>query len=52
MVFLHSHSVGTSRAVRIFKTYGFDAVRVMTEDPYRSAGDAGLVVIDTNGRGA
>jgi len=39
MVFLHSHSVGTSRAVRIFKTYGFDAIRVMTEDPYRLARD-------------
>jgi exodeoxyribonuclease V alpha subunit len=39
MVFLHSHSVGTSRAVRIFKTYGFDAIRIMTEDPYRLARD-------------
>jgi hypothetical protein len=26
MVFLHSHGVGTARAVRIFKTYGSDAV--------------------------
>jgi len=25
MVFLHSHGVGTARAVRIFKTYGSDA---------------------------
>ncbi len=39
MVFLHSHGVGTSRAVRIFKTYGHDAIRVMTEDPYRLARD-------------
>lgn len=39
MVFLHSHGVGTSRAVRIFKTYGYDAVRVMIEDPYRLARD-------------
>jgi len=31
MVFLHSHGVGTARAVRIFKTYGADAVQVMTE---------------------
>ena len=30
MVFLHSHGVGTARAVRIFKTYGADAVQVMT----------------------
>src|SRR4029077_19103682 len=39
MVFLHSHGVGTSRAVRIFKTYGTDAVQVMTENPYRLARD-------------
>src|SRR6266568_4652424 len=26
MVFLHSHGVGTARAVRIFKTYGADAI--------------------------
>ena len=39
MVFLHSHGVGTARAVRIFKTYGTDAVQVMTENPYRLARD-------------
>ena len=39
MVFLHSHGVGTSRAVRIFKTYGHDAIQVMTENPYRLARD-------------
>ena len=39
MVFLHSHGVGTARAVRIFKTYGADAVEVMTENPYRLARD-------------
>jgi hypothetical protein len=37
MVFLHSHGVGTARAVRIFKTYGSDAIQVMTENPYRPA---------------
>ena len=31
MVFLHSHGVGTARAVRIYKTYDVDAVQVMTE---------------------
>src|SRR5260370_6604720 len=30
MVFLHSHGVGTARAGRIFKTYGTDAIPVMT----------------------
>ena len=33
MLFLHSHGVGTSRAVRIFKTYGADAVQVISKDP-------------------
>ena len=39
MLFLHAHGVGTARAVRIFKTYGHDAIAVMTEDPYRLARD-------------
>src|SRR6185436_4440884 len=39
MVFLHEHGGGTSRAVRIYKTYGADAVQVMTENPYRLARD-------------
>jgi Phospholipid-binding protein len=30
MLFLHTHGVGTARAVRIFKTYGIAAVRVMS----------------------
>jgi len=39
MIFLHAHGVGTARAVRIFKTYGYESVQVMTEDPYRLAKD-------------
>ena len=39
MVFLHSHGVGSARAVRIFKTYGADAVQIMSENPYRLARD-------------
>ena len=39
MVFLHEHGVGTARAVRIYRTYGTDAVQVMTENPYRLARD-------------
>src|ERR1700737_2244613 len=39
MVFLHSHGVGTARAVRIYKTYGADAVQVMSDNPYRLARD-------------
>ena len=37
MVFLHQHGVGTTRAVRIFKTYGAAAVQIVSEDPYRLA---------------
>jgi exodeoxyribonuclease V alpha subunit len=39
MVFLQSHGVGTSRAVRIYKTYGADAIPLVTENPYRLARD-------------
>jgi hypothetical protein len=39
MLFLHGHSVGTSRAVRIFKTYDADAIQVITENPHRLARD-------------
>ena len=39
MLFLHAHSVGTSRAVRIYKTYGSEAVAVISENPYRLARD-------------
>src|SRR5436309_10095258 len=39
MLFLHSNSVGTSRAVRIYKTYGADAVQLISENPYRLARD-------------
>src|ERR1700712_2031299 len=39
MVFLHGNGVSTSRAVRIFKTYGQDAVAVVTDNPYRLAQD-------------
>src|SRR3954463_5656377 len=33
MVFLHSHGVGTARAVRIYKTYGADALRSCRRTP-------------------
>ena len=39
MLFLHAHGVGTSRAVRIYKTYGAEAVQVITDNPYRLARD-------------
>ena len=47
LVFLHSHGVGAARPVRIFRTYGADAVKVMKEirrlalvEPGRMAGRA------------
>jgi exodeoxyribonuclease V alpha subunit len=39
MLFLHSNGVGTSRAVRIYKTYGTDAIKLISENPYRLARD-------------
>ena len=39
MVFLHDHGVGTARAVRIVKTYGPDALGILTANPYRLARD-------------
>src|SRR5438270_3206320 len=39
MLFLHDHGVGTARAVRIYKTYGNDALKLISENPYRLARD-------------
>jgi exodeoxyribonuclease V alpha subunit len=39
MVFLHSNGVGTARAVRVYKTYGDDAIDRVRENPYRLALD-------------
>ncbi|MGF6965773.1 exodeoxyribonuclease V alpha subunit [Paraburkholderia sp. WC7.3g] len=50
MVFLHGNGVSTSRAVRIFKTYGQDAIAVVSENPYRLAQDIrgiGFLTADT-----
>jgi exodeoxyribonuclease V alpha subunit len=44
MVFLQSHGVGTARAVRIYKTYGEEAVEKVRENPYR-------LVLDIQGIG-
>ncbi len=39
MVFLQSHGIGTSRAVRIYRTYGDRAIDLVRENPYRLATD-------------
>ncbi len=39
MVFLQSHGLGIGRAVRIYKTYGDQAIDKVRENPYRLASD-------------
>jgi len=39
MLFLQSHGVTTGLAVKIYKTYGDQALQVVQEDPYRLARD-------------
>ena len=39
MVFLQSHGVQTSHAIRIYKTYGAAALGIVRRDPYRLATD-------------
>jgi exodeoxyribonuclease V alpha subunit len=39
MLFLQAHGVGTARAVRIYKTYGDQAVDLVRANPYRLATD-------------
>jgi exodeoxyribonuclease V alpha subunit len=49
MLFLHSNGVGTSRAVRIYKTYGAEAVQLISENligwPATSAASASAPLI-------
>jgi len=50
MIFLQSHGVGTTRATRIFKTYGEEAIAIVSKDPYQLAKDIrgiGFVSADT-----
>ncbi len=39
MLFLHDHGISTNLAVKIYKTYGDQALEVVREDPYRLARD-------------
>ena len=50
MIFLQSHDVSTAHAAKIYKTYGNDAIAIVTENPYRLADDIygiGFVTADT-----
>jgi exodeoxyribonuclease V alpha subunit len=35
MIFLQSHGISSNYALKIFKTYGKDAEKIVNEDPYR-----------------
>lgn len=39
MLFLQSHGVSTRLAVKIYKTYGDEAIQIVNDDPYRLARD-------------
>ncbi len=41
MLFLQSHDITTGLSVRIYKTYGDEALKVLREDPYQLARDVG-----------
>ncbi|MFP3121176.1 ATP-dependent RecD-like DNA helicase [Rickettsia sp. R2] len=53
MVFLQSHGVGTTRATRIYKTYGDRAIEIVSNNPYQLAKDIrgiGFISADTIAR--
>lgn len=37
MLFLHSYDISTTRAFRIYKTYGNDAIQLIKDNPYKLA---------------
>ena len=39
MMFLQSHGISTLFAVRIYKDYGDDAIKIVSQDPYQLAND-------------
>jgi exodeoxyribonuclease V alpha subunit len=44
MLFLHTHGVGTWRAVGIFKTYGQDAMKLISENGRRNLSTSAAAV--------
>src|SRR5439155_8545471 len=50
MLFLQEHGVGTARAVRIYKTYGEQAVELVRANPYRLATDIWGIGFETADR--
>lgn len=50
MIFLHSYGISTTKAVRIYKTYGNGAIQIIKENPYHLARDIrgiGFTSVDT-----
>ena len=50
MIFLQAHDVSPAHATKIYKTYGNDAIPIVTENPYQLADDIygiGFVTADT-----
>ncbi|MGL4419118.1 MAG: helix-hairpin-helix domain-containing protein, partial [Gemmataceae bacterium] len=47
MTFLLSYGMGTARAVRIYKTYGENAIELVRQNPYRLAEDIWGIGFDT-----
>lgn len=50
MIFLQSHGIGTTRATRIYKTYGERAIEIVSQNPYQLAKDItgiGFISADT-----
>lgn len=39
MLFLHSHNITTSTALKIYQVYGAEAIKIMQENPYKLAQD-------------
>lgn len=39
MIFLQSHNVSPAFAAKIYKTYGYESIKIVTENPYRLAED-------------
>lgn len=48
IIFLHSHGIGSSRAVRIYKTYGNESIQKIQRNPYCLARDINGIGFQTS----
>ena len=49
MLFLHSHGLGTNRAVRIYKRYGNEAIELIRADPAAAPRDLLTLLLEADG---